>query len=91
MMDLDFATMLILPPQKLALIGKDPGGTGLVQLLDHQKYQKMMFMEIIVMQQQQAGLMAHIQRCWERLFKERFVFMQVHMVAFVLGRLKFKY
>ena len=71
MMELDFATMLEVT--MLARIGKDLVGTGLVPLLDHQKYQKTLCTGIIVMQSQQAGSTAHIQQYLERLFKGKFV------------------
>ena len=103
MMELDFATMLEMTTQvhmgtkqkvliglTLALIGKDLGGTGLVPLLDHQKYQKTLWTGIIVMQPHQAGFTARILQHWERLFKGRFVFITMkNGVASVLGQLKF--
>ena len=105
MMELDFVTMQEMTTQvhmgtkqkvsiglTLVLIGKDPGGTGLVPLLDHQKYQKTLCTGIIVMQLQQAGLTEHIQQYLERLFKGKFVFiiaMTIGVVS-VLGQLRFK-
>ena len=105
MMELGFVTMLETTTQvhmgttkkasiglTLAQTGKDLDGTGLVPLLDLQKYQKTLCTVIIVMQLQQAGLTEHIQQYLERLFKGKFVFiiaMTIGVVS-VLGQLRFK-
>ena len=88
---LDFAITLDMITQ--VMIGKDPRGTRhffMVLLLNHQKYQKTLWMGIIVMHKQQAGLTARIQPYLDRLFKGRFVFMTAMTVTSVLGQLTFK-